>query len=285
MSAIVNTEPTPDPQTGTETRFKFGNNWSRFLQVLDEERIAQAERSLSEMLGLSSLAGKTFLDIGSGSGLFSLAARRLGARVHSFDYDAQSVACTAELRRRFFDGDADWKVEQGSALSKDYLSALGQFDIVYSWGVLHHTGQMWPALENAALPVKHGGLLFIAIYNDQGWKSTVWTAIKFLYNKLPFGLKYLISVPYFLGLYGCILIRDTVKGDPIRTWKIYRTRRGMSPWYDVVDWVGGYPFEVASVPMLTQFYTSRGFETIRIVDVAPRLGCNELVFRKDQQEA
>ena len=281
---MTNTQHSRNAQTAGETRFKFGNNWSRFLQVLDEERIAEAQRSLSEMLGMSSLDGKSFLDIGSGSGLFSLAARRLGARVHSFDYDAQSVACTAELRRRFFDGDDNWKVEQGSALSKDYLSTLGEFDIVYSWGVLHHTGQMWPALENAALPVKEGGLLFIAIYNDQGWKSTVWTGIKFLYNKLPFGLKYLISVPYFLGLYGCILVRDTIKGDPTRTWKIYRKRRGMSPWYDVVDWVGGYPFEVASTSKLRHFYESQGFEAVRIIDVAPRLGCNELVLRKKQAE-
>src|SRR6266545_5844853 len=142
-------------------RFEFGKNWTRFLAGLDGQRIAQAEESLRAMLETTGLKGKSFLDIGSGSGLFSLAARRLGARVHSFDYDPQSVACAAELRRRYFPGDAQWVVEEGSALDADYLARLGKFDIVYSWGVLHHTGRMWQALENAQLPVAPGGRLFI----------------------------------------------------------------------------------------------------------------------------
>src|SRR5207302_10440486 len=128
-------------------RFEFGKNWGRFLEVLDDERIGEAEESLKKMLEVEGLAGKSFLDIGSGSGLFSLAARRLGARVHSFDYDPQSVACAAELRRRYFPNDEDWVVEPGSALDEAYLNRLGTFDIVYSWGVLHHTGAMWQALK------------------------------------------------------------------------------------------------------------------------------------------
>src|SRR5438105_15936615 len=121
-------------------RFEFGKNWSRFLDVLDDERIREAEESLKKMLEVESLAGKSFLDIGSGSGLFSLAARRLGARVHSFDYDPQSVPCAAELKRRYFTDDAAWTIEEGSALDEQYVRALGTFDVVYSWGVLHQTG-------------------------------------------------------------------------------------------------------------------------------------------------
>src|SRR6185295_10447431 len=109
--------------------------------------------SLLTMLKERSLEGRRFLDIGSGSGLFSLAARRLGASVHSFDLDPESVRCALELRRRFCPADADWRIEQASALDRRYLAALGEFDVVYSWGVLHHTGQMRDALENAALPV------------------------------------------------------------------------------------------------------------------------------------
>src|SRR3712207_6062570 len=155
-------------------RFKFGENWQRFLLVLNDERIAEAEKSLKQMLEVEDLQGKSFLDIGSGSGLFSLAARRLGAKVRSFDYDPQSVACTQELKRRYFADDLNWTIEQGSVLDVDYVKSLGQFDIVYSWGVLHHTGAMWQALENASLPVADGGYLFIAIYNDQGGKSRQW---------------------------------------------------------------------------------------------------------------
>jgi len=138
-------------------RFAFGDNWARFLSILNDERIRMAEESLKRMLEVETLAGKSFLDIGSGSGLFSLAARRLGARVHSFDYDPQSVACTAELKRRYFPDDAQWVVEEGSALDMDYLNRLGQFDVVYSWGVLHHTGAMWQALKNVAPLVAGGG--------------------------------------------------------------------------------------------------------------------------------
>src|SRR5687767_4969194 len=147
-------------------RFEFGKNWTRFLELLDDSRIAQAEASLRQMLDVPTLAGRSFLDIGSGSGLFSLAARRLGARVYSFDYDVHSVNCTAELKRRFFPDDDQWTVAQGSALDTDYLSRLGTFDVVYSWGVLHHTGDMWQALANADALVKPGGHLAIALYND-----------------------------------------------------------------------------------------------------------------------
>src|SRR3954468_18473496 len=138
-------------------RFGFGANWARFLLHLDEQRIEDAERSLQQMLGLPSRQGLPFLDPGSGSGLVSLAARRLGATVHSFDYDPQSVACTRALRQKFFAGDPRWVVESGSVLDADYLKALDRWDIVYSWGVLHHTGDQWRALANASALVADGG--------------------------------------------------------------------------------------------------------------------------------
>ncbi len=103
-------------------RFSFGKNWSHFLTTLNDDRIKEAEKSLREKLGLESLEGKIFLDVGSGSGLFSLAAYRLGAKVSSFDYDQDSVNCTKYLKEKYANTDNRWTVEQGSALDKEFLA-------------------------------------------------------------------------------------------------------------------------------------------------------------------
>lgn len=141
--------PSHAQEIRTGQRFAFGENWARFLQILDDRRIDEAVSSLQRMLQVERLDGLRFLDIGNGSGLFSLAARRLGAKVLSFDYDPQSVACAQELKRRYFPNDADWQIQEGSVLDEGYMQGLGSFDVVYSWGVLHHTGDQWRAIANA----------------------------------------------------------------------------------------------------------------------------------------
>ncbi len=260
-------------------RFEFGANWTRFLEVLDEHRIATAEESLCNMLGLESLAGKSFLDVGSGSGLFSLAARRLGATVHSFDFDPKSVACTQELRRRYFSEDPDWRIEQASVLDENYLRGLRTFDVVYSWGVLHHTGQMWRALENVSGLVRNGGQLFIAIYNDQGGKSRRWAKWKRIYNRSG-SLKPVIAAGTGVVLWWRRWLKDLLRLQPFESWRAVREERGMSAWRDVVDWVGGYPFEVASPEQIFDFYRDRGFTLTRLTTTGGSLGCNQFVFRK-----
>ncbi len=264
-------------------RFEFGRNWSAFLSVLDDERIATAVESLKEMLGCDDLEGKTFLDIGSGSGLFSLAARRLGAKVHSFDFDSNSFACTHEIRNRYFANDTNWRVEQGSALDADYVASLGKFDIVYSWGVLHHTGEMWRALENAVIPTKIGGQLFIAIYNDTGSQARRWHWIKKTYCRLPQVLKTPFAVAIILPEEAKCLLKSLVTLNPskyIRSWTQYKNSRGMNRWYDIVDWVGGFPYEVATVDEIFEFYKVRGFNLTKVKSGGVGLGCNEFVFEK-----
>ena len=261
-------------------RFEFGANWAWFLDALNDKRIAEAERSLGEMLGVTSLAGRSFLDIGSGSGLFSLAARRMGARVFSFDYDPKSVGCTQELQRRYFAGDPGWTVERGSALDAAYVRSLGPFDVVYSWGVLHHTGSMWEALGNAALPVKTGGQLFVAIYNDQGTASRRWTKVKKMYNELPRPLRFLVVWPSFWVLNWRSMVKDLLRGKPFQSIREYGKERGMSFSRDLIDWVGGYPFEVATPEQIFDFYRARGFLLQRLRTCGGNLGCNEFVFEK-----
>ncbi len=262
-------------------RFAFGANWERFLQTVDEKRIIAAESSLRHMLGVDHLAGKSFLDVGSGSGLSSLAARRLGATVLSFDFDADSVACTRELRTRYYPNDPGWKVEQGSVLDEAYLSSLGQFDVVCSWGVLHHTGDMWKALENVVPLVAADGLLFIAIYNDQGGASIRWRKIKQLYNRSPpWGRVLTVGAVAVWFESEAALARLARGSNPLSFATRRRRDRGMSARHDLVDWVGGYPFEVATPEDIFDLYTRHGFLLCRLTTCRGGLGCNQFVFRK-----
>jgi 2-polyprenyl-6-hydroxyphenyl methylase/3-demethylubiquinone-9 3-methyltransferase len=267
-------------QVARHERFEFGRNWRHFLRVIDEPRIRRAEQALVSMLRQPSLANLSFLDIGCGSGLSSLAARRLGARVHSFDFDPDSAWCTEELRRRYFPGDAGWTVERGSVLDDSYMRSLGTFDIVYSWGVLHHTGHMWDAVAAASNAVAPDGKLFLALYNDLGSRSRRWRAIKHTYNALPRALR-----PWFVALAIAPqefknFVRPLVKGRPfeyLRSWTRY-DERGMSRWRDAVDWVGGYPYEVATPEQVFDFCTARGFALTALKCGGVGLGCNEFVF-------
>lgn len=263
--------------------FSFGANWQHFLSVLDSERIREAENSLKEMLEIESLKGRRFLDIGSGSGLFSLAAHRLGAEVVSFDYDPASVACTEEVKRRYASESINWRIERGSALDKEYVQALGQFDIVYSWGVLHHTGDMWRAIENSVMAVAPGGHLFIAIYNNQGRASRIWTHIKQLYNASPRPVKWLLVLA--AGAYFELRSLAARLAAPRRYKRAQPKRgRGMAKWYDLVDWVGGYPFEVAKPDEIFDFYRKHGFTLCRLRTCAGGIGCNEFVFKRSLQK-
>ena len=271
-----------EQETRLEDRFEFGRNWSDFLKKMDPQRIREAEESLAGYLG-TDLAGQEFLDIGCGSGLFSLAARNLGARVTSFDFDPDSVACAEKLRENFHPEDAGWSIRQGSVLDRGMLAGLGWFDVVYSWGVLHHTGRMWEALDNATSLVRDGGRLFISIYNDQGGYSDLWRAIKRTYVRSPDWFRFMLC----LGVLTFMEMRYTLiqlvrLRNPIRMYRARTQGRGMALWHDLKDWVGGYPFEVAKPEEIFDFCRDRGFELLHLKTNGGGIACNEYVFRKHQ---
>jgi 2-polyprenyl-6-hydroxyphenyl methylase/3-demethylubiquinone-9 3-methyltransferase len=257
-------------------RFAFGKNWRNYLTTFDADQLDAAERSIKDLLGVAALRGKSFLDLGSGSGLFSLAARRLGATVVSIDYDPDSVSCTAALKAAHFPDDTGWVVRSGSALDHAFMTTLGQHDVVYSWGVLHHTGDMYGAFSRVVSTVAPGGRLCVAIYNDQGWLSRYWAAVKQVYNSGLAGkaLMIVLHMPYLFGLRW--LVR-TIQRRPVE--------RGMSLWYDMIDWVGGLPFEVAKPEAVFEFFHARGFALERLKTCGNRSGCNEFVLRKESWSA
>lgn len=261
-------------------RFQFGENWQSFLNVYTPDRLQAAAQSIKELTGRESLAGMTFLDAGSGSGLFSAAAFALGASVTSFDFDANSVQATASLRPD--DAGSRWHVMQGSLLDAAFMSKIGCFDIVYCWGVAHHTGAMYEALANLC-PVT-GDLLVVSIYNDQGKPSKRWRAIKRMYNRYPILRPVLIGWTW-MRLWAVKFLQDAMRGHPGSSWTQYRSdARGMSARHDLIDWVGGYPFEVARPEQIFEFFRARGMHLHHMRTHAGGIGCNEFVFGRRNRE-
>ena len=263
-------------------RFAFGRNWRRFLATVDEGRILGSQAALLDALGVDDLGGRSFLDIGCGSGLSALAALRSGARVTAFDYDPEAVAATRELLDRFAPADAEWTVHNGSALDRDFVLGLGPHDVVHSWGVLHHTGAMWDACTIAAEAVRPGGTLFIALYNDAGAKSVTWTRRKRRYVRLPPGVRTAYAWGLIAAAEALFLARSVREGAPgawLRRWTRDRPVRGMNRYRDWIDWIGGYPYEYASADDVLARMGALGLDG-RVVIPNDGTGCNEFVLTR-----
>jgi 16S rRNA G966 N2-methylase RsmD len=261
----------------TEMRFGFGKNWAEFVEKRLNEGTTDASRlHLADMLRTDDLRGMTFLDIGCGSGIHSLAALRMGAElVVSFDYDLDSVSTTQRVREHA-KSPTNWQVMQGSVLDKTFMRSLPKADVVYSWGVLHHTGDMWSAIRNSVIPLKANGVYYIALYSSDNYVDpppAYWMEVKKRYNLAGERTKRWMEWRYMLRFHFLPELR--AGRNPFELIRRYGAR-GMTYWTDVKDWLGGWPMEFAGFAETQAFCRSEAGLTL--ANVRTGEGCTEYVF-------
>lgn len=276
-----------------QERFAFGKNWNFFLKKhFSEECATASQQALCGFLGLPSLAGLTFLDVGCGSGLSSLAALRAGAdSVTSFDFDQDSVRAAYSLRD-YAGSPKNWRIMRGDALDPAFMQSLGKYDIVYSWGVLHHTGDMRAAVADTVLPVRDDGLLFLALYSYTTYQNNQvfgqpspeeWLDIKRSYLRRGSWRRRGMVLWYIWRRYF-----SQARGNPRKLaagfaefcsrWRNYgSTSRGMNLFTDIHDWLGGWPMEfVHEAEFVRGMRADSGMELLRM---ETGRGNTEFLFR------
>lgn len=249
---------------GDKVTFSFGKNWEAFVERnFSDERVAISRDHMLGFLGRKELSGKTFLDVGCGSGIHSLAAFRSGAaRVTSFDIDPYSVRTTRRMHE-LAGGPANWEVLHGSVLDAAFVSALPTADIVYSWGVLHHTGALWEALRNAATRVAPGGVFYLALY-EKTEMSDHWIRVKKRYNASgPLAKRFMEIDHVWRHFFRSRSLKNIL--ESIRYIRTYRQYRGMEFWTDIRDWLGGWPYEPSTPEEVTAFATGElGLRVLKV---------------------
>lgn len=243
---------------------------------MNDDKIGESKQQIGEWLGRDVVDGAKFVDCGCGSGIASAGAYQLGANVTSFDYDLESKDATEVTKSRIRlrqtnHPDKEWAVYHGDLLDRRFCQKLGTFDIVYCWGVAHHTGDLAGALDNLSQLCGENSLLWIAIYNDQGWKSKVWYRVKFLFNQNFFFRLIISSILFWVHLLPLVIYSCVAKR---------KRPRGMNIFVDWLDWIGGFPFEVMSAKSVCDFFEARGFLLDRIELCGDKPGCNQFLFRK-----
>jgi SAM-dependent methyltransferase len=265
----------------TRRKFSFGENWLSYQEYLNETRLRDAQNDIEEWIGKNNIKGKTIVDIGCGSGVHSFSLFKMGARrIVSIDVDPKSVEATKKMHAGA-GSPHGWTIHDGSILDDNFIKTLPvrTFDIVYSWGVLHHTGSMWKAIEKSIQMIKPGGVYWIALY-VKGPRYAADLALKTKYNgasnfwKKVMVRKYIFRIIVKHLIY--LNIRSAVKAlFP----KSYDVGRGMNLYHDVVDWLGGLPYEVASAGEVVEFTRKFGL-ILEKLTLAPEGGCNIFLFSK-----
>jgi 2-polyprenyl-3-methyl-5-hydroxy-6-metoxy-1,4-benzoquinol methylase len=258
--------------------FRFGENWRSFSTLIDEPRIAEAVRGLQKLISAEDLEGKRFLDIGCGSGLSMVAALRLGAtEVVGTDIDPDSILAARDVLSRFAATKA-WHLRRCNVFDME-SNAFGIFDVVYGWGVLHHTGDMWSALIKTGTLVKQNGLLVLALYHKTPM-CRFWRIEKRFYANAPAWQQRVVRSLYK----GTLALRLIMSGQHSNKYS-----RGMDRHHDVHDWLGGYPYESTLPQQVVQRLENNGFAIEKVLENCAGsvgllgTGCDEYVARRNQR--
>lgn len=249
-----------------EKRFEFGRNWRQFIERhYSQEAVDASQSRILAFLKRGDLRGLRVIDIGCGSGIHSMAMFQAGAAsVHSFDYDPTSIEATTMVRQKAGDP-PQWTVEQGSVLDEAYMRRLPTYDLVYSWGVLHHTGDVWKAIELAAERVRPGGQFYIALYSADVHKDPTpefWLDVKRTYVNSGWLWRRYMELWYIWRF----MVRRNLRRSPkaLKRVRDHRKDRGMHLMTDVRDWLGGWPMEFVWDAEAVQFCAERGLELTEI---------------------
>lgn len=261
-------------------RFEFGKNWLDFIEKnYDPKQVEIAKACILNFMKRDDLNGLSFLDIGCGSGLHSSAALSAGVKeVFAFDYDPSSVEATKYIQKQVGSPE-NWKVEQGSVLDSDFMDKLPQYDMVYSWGVLHHTGDVWTAIKNAAEKVKPGGVFFIALYSaDVQINPTpeFWLEVKMKYVNSGWLKRRYLDWWYVWRF----ILGKKVANLPAFVKRIsdHKKGRGMNIFTDIRDWLGGWPMEFVYDDEAVKFCEKLGF---KLEQIKTGEACTEFLFTRN----
>lgn len=259
------------PQATETKTFDFGENWEKFsIGTLNSAKFLECKNSLASLIGVQNLNGLSFLDVGCGSGVFSISAKELGAaKVVGIDVNPKCIATSKRNQEVLLGKTSGIAFVLLSVFDEAGVRNLGPFDVTYAWGSLHQTGDMWRAVDIASQTVKKEGLFVLALYNKH-FTAPFWDAVKYVYNYSPSWMKKALAI-VFTGIIFVAKFAVTFK-NPLKK------ERGMNFYYDVVDWIGGYPCQYASKEEVLSFMATRGFRLVRHVPPAVPTGNNEFVF-------
>jgi SAM-dependent methyltransferase len=259
--------------------FNFGSNWKNYSKyALSGKKIETAKLHFDKLFENIDLNEKSFLDIGFGQGLSLLIATEKNANTVGCDINPLCSEVLLFNMKMFNNNLNEIPVVIGSINDETTVENIlklndgNLFDIVHSWGVLHHTGNMWKAIEKSKNLVTKNGIFVIAIYNKH-FTAKFWHLIKKVYNSSGWFIKNLMLAGYLPLIFIRYLLYFQ---NPMKL------PRGMNIYYDAIDWLGGYPYQYASIDEILDYMNQNGFTQVRIVKTSGFTGCNEFVFKKTQ---